>query len=107
MKIYCKDCIYWIKEMKHPMFSYNEIPTGQGFCHRKPPLIVSITFPEGIWPKTKESDWCGEGKEYKITSKKPKEDAPPPPSPPPARVINEDKKTSYNHRKPSFKVNNL
>ena len=53
----CADCVFW--EWNGPEIC-TEYPSKYkwGRCH----LMAPVRAHEGIWPQTREVDWCGEGK---------------------------------------------
>jgi hypothetical protein len=57
----CQECLYWQQQCEHPR--------DEGACRRHAPTPIHIDGggSEGVlirfvWPRTKDSDWCGEFK---------------------------------------------
>ncbi len=54
----CGTCLHWQREKT------GERTLGWGQCRRMPPAMPPIQDDKlvhvGLWPHTRESDWCGE-----------------------------------------------
>jgi hypothetical protein len=49
----CADCVFWEKDGMHAGGTI-------GFCRRHAPQPSTFPAGRGIWPITKDLDWCGE-----------------------------------------------
>ena len=61
-KVACSTCKSWVRDGQ----------TSTGFCHARAPMVnvelsriccpVTLVADMAHWPRTKETDWCGEHK---------------------------------------------